>query len=97
MSGTDLDKTGDGKVTGDEASIKVWNQIVNLLDEKLQYALLEQMKAVKVVKLGAGELNLVVTTTEAYDFFSAHINQQRLIILSRPVAAIEKVSVVPIP
>ena len=71
----------------------VWERILALLDEKLQYGLLEQAKAVTEVSLEGEELALTVSTREAFEFFSAHINQQRLIILSRQEISLEKVSV----
>lgn len=70
---------------------EIWKHITALLDEQLQYGYLEQAKAVTEVQLVGGELVLSVKTPEARDFFSAHINQQRLIILSRSKFQLESV------
>lgn len=70
-----------------------WPKVVEQIEEKLQLGLLEQIRAVTEVSLTGGELSLVVSTNEASEFFSAHVNQQRLIIMARPVVSIERVSV----
>ena len=70
-----------------------WPKIVEQIEEKLQLGLLEQVRAVIEASFTGGELALAVATTEAYEFFGAHVNQQRLIILARPVITIDRVSV----
>lgn len=71
----------------------LWAQILEVLDEKLQYGLLEQARAVSNVRLEGSELILQVADPEAAEFFNAHINQQRLVIMTRPIYPIDKVSV----
>ena len=71
----------------------LWEQLLKILDEKLQYGLLQQARAVSAVRLDGTELTLSVVTDEAFEFFSAHVNQQRLIIMARSVCAIEKIIV----
>jgi hypothetical protein len=70
-----------------------WPKIVDQIEEKLQLGLLEQVRAVTEASFAGGELALVVASTEALEFFGAHVNQQRLIILARPVLTIDRVSV----
>ena len=72
---------------------ELWTRIIERLEDKLQYGALEQVKAVKEVKLEGSELQLVVDTEEAQAYFSADVNQQRLIILARPEVTLESVSV----
>ena len=74
-------------------SQEVWQRIVSILDEQLQYGFLEQAKSVVDVRLEGSELQLSVSSTEALEFFAADINQQRLLIISRPVVSLDKISV----
>ena len=76
-----------------QRSKDVWERILALLDEKLQYGLLEQARSVTSVSLEGHELILTVSAGEAEEFFSAHINQQRIIILARPVLSLDKITV----
>jgi hypothetical protein len=78
----------------DQNTAAAWEQIVEILHEKLQYGLIEQLKSVSDVNIASHELTLTVNTDEAIDYFSAEINQQRLIILARPVLNLAKVLVV---
>lgn len=75
-------------------SAQIWEQIVAVLDEKLQYGLLEQAKSVVRVVVEGEEMRLHVGSAEAFDFFNSHINQQRLMIISRPVIYLEKIVVI---
>lgn len=77
----------------DSRAHDIWKQILAILDEKLQYAMLEQAKNVVDVRLEGSELTLVVSGEEARQFFSAEVNQQRLTIVSRPVISLSKVTV----
>jgi len=76
-----------------ERDTAIWKQILQILDEKLQLGVLQQSRAVVDYKFEAEHLTLFVATDEAFDFFNSEINQQRLIILSRPAIWMEKVSV----
>ena len=71
----------------------LWDNILKVLDEKMQYGFLEQARAVKSAELDGTSLTLSVTTQEAVDFFQSQVNQQRLIIVSRPFCAVENVFV----
>ena len=77
----------------DKHAIEVWEAILKILDEKLQYGFLEQAKAVVDIHVDGGELKLTVATDEAEEFFNSEVNQQRLMITSRPVIAIEVIIV----
>ena len=72
---------------------ETWKEILKILDEKLQYALLDRARSVVDVKIEGEELHLYVAGSEAAEFFKAEINQQRLIILSRPLITLEKIRV----
>lgn len=76
-----------------QTASSVWEKILEILDEKLQYGLLEQARSVADVRFEGGELALSVVTSEAEEFFNSHINQQRLIIMARAIVPIERVSV----
>jgi hypothetical protein len=78
----------------DKNAQEIWQKILDVLEEKLQFGFLEQAKAVVDVKLDGSEFTLFVANAEALRFFSAEINQQRLFIVSRPIATIEKFRVV---
>lgn len=69
----------------DKAAHDVWARILNVLDEKLQFAFLEQARSVVDVRLNGAELTLIVGNDESYRFFSSELNQQRLIIVSRGI------------
>ncbi|MCC6954081.1 MAG: hypothetical protein IT290_08185 [Deltaproteobacteria bacterium] len=71
----------------------VWKQILEILDDKLQYGLLEQTQAVSEVRIEGDDLILAVSTSEAYEFFSGHVNQQRMLIMARPVCPLTRVLV----
>ena len=73
---------------------EIWTRVLAVLDEKLQYGPLEQARNVVDVKTEGDELILFVATAEAERFFSAEVNQQRLIIQSRPAVSLSKISVV---
>ena len=77
----------------DSRAHEVWKQILSILDEKLQYGLLEQAKSVVDIRLEGEELTLIVSGDEAERFFSAEVNQQRLIIQSRPKISLGKIRV----
>lgn len=71
----------------------VWANILAILEEQLQYGFLEQAKSVVDVHFAGSELMLTVASEEAAEFFSADINQQRLMIVSRPIVRIESIAV----
>lgn len=71
----------------------VWANILEILEEQLQYGFLEQAKSVVDVHFACSELMLTVASEEAAEFFSADINQQRLMIVSRPIVRIESIAV----
>lgn len=73
---------------------EIWSGILKILDEKLQYGLLKQVDSVVDVKIDGDELSLCVSDDEAFDFFQAEVNQQRLIILARPVIFLETIKVI---
>lgn len=70
-----------------------WGKVLEIIDEKLQYGLLEQTRAVVGAEMCGSVLELSVATDEAFQFFSSPVNQQRLIIISRPVLSIGTVVV----
>jgi hypothetical protein len=72
---------------------ELWKRVLELLEEKLQMGLLQQARAVKEARVEGNDLILTTSTPEAREFFSAHVNQQRLIILARPIASFERVIV----
>jgi tRNA threonylcarbamoyladenosine modification (KEOPS) complex Pcc1 subunit len=78
---------------------QIWDSILCDLEDKLQFGVLEQARAVISVEFNDKCLTLKVFTTEARDFFSTPACQQRLVIISRPVAVIEefKIELVPLP
>jgi hypothetical protein len=77
----------------DKLKSAVWDSILAVLEDKLQMGLLLQARAVSAVRVEGNELVLTCPTPETREFFSAHVNQQRLIILSRQVASFEKIRV----
>lgn len=72
---------------------QLWDQIREGLEEKLQYGLLDQAKRVSSVRLEGSELILSTSDDEAFEFFSAQINQQRLVIASRGLFALSAVRI----
>lgn len=70
----------------------IWGKILEALEDKLQYGLLEQARHVVLARVEGEELHLTVNTEEAAEFFRAHVNQQRLILLSRGIINIEKIT-----
>ncbi len=76
-----------------QVSAKAWEKILLLLEDKLQMGLLEQTRAVVDVNLEGAELTLFVASDESFDYFSSEVNQQRLIIMSRPVISLERIRV----
>lgn len=77
----------------DTRTQEVWESILKILDEKLQYGYLKQVESVVDVKLDSGELTLFVSNNEALEFFLAPVNRDRLIIMSRPIITLETVKV----
>lgn len=77
----------------DKAESPVWETILAVLEEKLQMGLLLQARLVESARLEGAELILKCSNAEAREFFNAHVNQQRLIILSRQVANLERIRV----
>ncbi len=80
-------------MTSDKAS-QIWKDLLGAFEEKLQYSILEQAKSVVDVGLEGSELVLMVATNEAFDFFNAQVNEQRIIIFSRPITHLEKITAV---
>lgn len=74
-----------------ERSAEVWDKILHILDEKLQYGFLEQAAAVLDVRLEGEELLLTVSTPEAVEFFNSELNEQRLILLVRSLLRLSRV------
>ena len=58
-----------------------------MLDEKLQYAFLNQARSVRDVRFEGSELVLVVSSPDSVTFLSSDLNQQRLMIISRSLPA----------
>ena len=75
------------------ASDQVWRKILENMEEKLQLGLLEQTRGVASAAIEGSTITLRVATPEAAEFFAAHVNQQRLIILARPIVHLERVVV----
>jgi hypothetical protein len=76
-----------------QSALRTWEKILEILDDKLQYGFLEQARSVVDVKISGGDVTLLVSTPEAKEFFQAEVNQHRLMIMSRPVLTIDKISV----
>ncbi len=70
-----------------------WTSIKAILEDQLQFGFLEQAKSVVDVSVSGSVLKLTVTSDEAYEFFSAEVNQQRLMIVSRAIVSIESIVV----
>ena len=67
----------------DTRAQEIWNKILEVLDEKLQYAFLNQARSVRDVRFEGSELVLVVSSPESVAFLNSDLNQQRLMIISR--------------
>lgn len=67
----------------DTRAHEIWNKILEVLDEKLQYAFLNQARSVRDVRFEGSELVLVVSSPESVAFLNSDLNQQRLMIISR--------------
>ena len=74
-----------------ERATEIWDKILHVLDEKLQYSFREQARSVILAEIEGSELYLTVTSAEARDFFNSSVNQHRLSLLVRPVITLEKV------
>lgn len=72
---------------------QIWIQILGILEEQLQKGFLEQAKSVVSATETNSTLRLEVNTDEALEFFSADVNQQRILILGRTFASIETIEV----
>jgi hypothetical protein len=72
---------------------KFWDDLISLVEEKLQFGLLTQMRSVVSAQIEGGEMMLAVNSREALDFFNNATNQQRFILLARPILPLEKISV----
>ena len=79
---------------GNTLAAELLDRLSQVLEEQLQCGFLDQLRSVVKARVEGTELKLWVATSEADEFFSAHVNQQRVIILSRPVAPIEKITVI---
>lgn len=84
---------GECRPMTDSDSRELWQRIVRSLEEKLQFGFLEQERSVVAVRFDGADLTLVVSNSDAADFFRADVNQQRLIIVSRGIVSIEKITV----
>ena len=73
----------------DTRAHEIWGKILEVLDEKLQYAFLNQARSVTDVRFDGAEFVLVVSSQETLTFFSAELNQQRLMIISRSLPSIQ--------
>jgi hypothetical protein len=72
----------------------VWARILLLMEEKMQFGFLEQARFVLKVEFEGSHALLTVCSDEAREFFSSQVNQQRLMIVSRPVVSINQLSIV---
>lgn len=77
----------------DARASEIWQRITSLLEDKLQYGIIEQAKSVVRISLIGNGLKLYVSSDEAAEFFSSDVNQQRLSILARPILNIETIEV----
>ena len=73
---------------------RIWNLILERLQEKLQYGVIEQTKFVADARVEGSELILEVTSEDAKEYFNAEVNQQRLIILARPEITLLRVTAI---
>jgi len=72
---------------------KVWDKILAEFEDKLQFGFLEQAKAITSVQIEGEEITLVVNQQEAEDFFKSSVNENRLIVTSRPIVRLDKLIV----
>ena len=70
----------------------LWEKVLEALEDKLQFGILEQARCVVRAQIQGNELKLTCSNPEAAEFFSAHINQQRLMLITRGIAHIDKIS-----
>ncbi len=77
----------------DQRALEIWSKVLEVLDEKLQYGFLEQAKCVLNVAFDGSVFTLYVSGEEALRFFNAEVNQQRLFIVSRPIASITRIAI----
>ena len=73
---------------------RIWNLILERLQEKLQYGVIEQTKFVTDARVEGSQLILEVTSEDAKEYFNAEVNQQRLIILARPEITLLRVTAI---
>lgn len=78
-------------------SKELWNKITAVLEDQLQYGFLEKAKFVVRAYLENSTLILEVNDDEAFEFFNSQITQQRILIISRPIANIATVQVNRVP
>ena len=77
----------------DARASEIWQRITSLLEDKLQYGIIDQAKSVVRVSLIGNGLKLYVSSDESAEFFSSEVNQQRLSILARSIFNIETIEV----
>lgn len=77
----------------DARASEIWQRILALLEDKLQYGIVDQARSIVRVTLLGNGLKFFVSTDEAAEFFRSEVNQQRLAILSRSIFAIETIEV----
>ena len=70
---------------------EIWKDVISVLEEKLQYGLLQQLKNISSLDIAGSQLKLIVTDPESFEFLTSETNQQRLIILCRPVLHVEEI------
>lgn len=75
------------------SAAELWDKLLRILEEKLQYGMVEQTRSVTSVNLEGAQLILTVNSNEALQFFQAETNQQRLIIMARPMIRLESIKV----
>ena len=73
---------------------EIWDKILEMLADKLQFGFLEQAGSIASTKIRGNELILTVASEEAKAFFNSEVNQQRLILLTRPLINLETVTAV---
>lgn len=74
-------------------SKELWNKVIAVLEDQLQYGFLEQARSVINTQLEDATLILEVDDQDAFEFFSSAINQQRILIVSRQISEIKAVRV----
>jgi hypothetical protein len=70
-----------------------WTKVVQSLEDKLQFGFLEKARQVTRAEIKGSTLVLYVSDPDIAEFFQADVNQQRLMIFSRDVVAIEEIEV----